>query len=263
MRYKLKKEYVKYLYVLLALVLAVACIFVFKKKDGSKETSSSQVIESTSALFTQDEFKKYKDINEDYIGNIIFESSLINEPVVYSSTNSYYLRRDINKNKATAGTVYMDDRNTIDDQNVILYGHHFSNKSKKYEGYEDGKRPMFSELDNLLEEENYEENKTVYLFLESEIREYVVVSVYEVPLTQDDDDNYVYVTDGYEYYFTSYTQDEFDTYKKTVKSKECYDTHEDFTIDDTLLTLQTCVKNRKDLREIVLCKLVNTKSYEK
>lgn len=44
---------------------------------------------------------------------------------------------------------------------------------------------------------------------------------------------------------------------KTIEIKEFYHIDEDLTIDDRWLTLQTCVRNRDDLRLIVLAKEVN------
>lgn len=213
-------------------------------------------------LFTKEQYQEYKTINNDYIGQIIFESGIINEPVVYSSINSYYLRRNINKEYSIQGTIYLDDRNTLNNQNLIIYGHYTEPGFTNYKEYIEGVRPMFSNLDLLLDKENYEENKTIYLFLEDEVREYVVASVYYCPLYKDEEGKYTYVTDGYDFYYTNYSFDEFDTYSSTIKSNQRYNTDVKFNNYDKFLTLQTCVNGREDLREIVLCKEVGVDNYK-
>ena len=43
----------------------------------------------------------------------------------------------------------------------------------------------------------------------------------------------------------------------TVKSKSMYDTNQDITENDTILTLSTCDYTRKNGRFVVQCKLIN------
>ena len=179
----------------------------------------------------------------------------------YSSTNGYYLRRNINKLDSIQGTIYLDDRNTIDDQNLIIYGHFTEPGFTNYEGYDPNIRPMFTNLDLLLDKDNYDSNKVVYLFLKDEVRVYEVASVYLCPLYKDETDAYVYTYDGYEYYITNYTDDEFLKYKETVLASQRYSTDIELSNTDKYLTLQTCVENRPDLREIVLCKEISISKY--
>ena len=113
----------------------------------------------------------------------------------------------------------------------------------------------FTPLAQLLQQENYEANKTVYLLLENEVREYVICSVYYTDLISSDG---VYYTQYEEQYnLADFYEDYFSTYHDRVKSKQLYETGEDFSYADHLLTLQTCVENRPDQREIIVCRQVN------
>ena len=98
--------------------------------------------------------------------------------------------------------------------------------------------------------------------MEDEIRTYEIVAVYNCPLIQDEEGNYSYVEDGYEYYITNYSLDEFNEYKNIIEKAMLYDTKQDYSYDDKFLTLQTCVEGRKDIREIVLCKQIKVESIE-
>ena len=258
------------------IILLLLCIslgfYILFKTDTKKEdeiiiddnpTIDEQIeVKQTFPYFSKEEFNSYKDINDDYIGQVIFKSGIINEPVVYSKTYAYYLRRNLKEEYSIQGTIYLDDRNTLDDQNLILYGHYTREEFTDYEEYIPGVRPRFSNLELLLDEDNYIDNKEVYLYLEDEIRTYEIVAVYNCPLIQDEEGNYSYVEDGYEYYITNYSLDEFNEYKNIIEKAMLYDTKQDYSYDDKFLTLQTCVEGRKDIREIVLCKQIKVESIE-
>ena len=75
-------------------------------------------------------FNERKAINSDYIGELKIEG-LLNEYVVQTVDNEYYLHKNFNKEEYSSGSVYMDYRNTMDDQNLILYGHYvYKDESK-------------------------------------------------------------------------------------------------------------------------------------
>ncbi|MFQ8840004.1 MAG: class B sortase [Clostridium fessum] len=55
----------------------------------------------------------------------------INYPVVQGKDNDYYLHRDLNGQKSTAGTIFLDyaDRADFSSLHNVLYGHHMKNGS--------------------------------------------------------------------------------------------------------------------------------------
>ena len=69
------------------------------------------------------------------------------------------------------GSVFMDYRNDLDDENIIIYGHHFSPP------FDPSRTRAFTPLELLMEEENYADNNKITLILDNEIREYVVAAV--------------------------------------------------------------------------------------
>ena len=75
----------------------------------------------------------------------------------------------------------MDYRNTLDDQNLIIYGHHYARD------YDPSGSKQFSALDILLDEENYGDNKSLELILDNEIRRYEVAAVFVIDILDDDE----------------------------------------------------------------------------
>lgn len=212
-----------------------------------------------------------KNINPDYVGEIVFDSNLINKPFVqakdvydhngnlyhfynedgslvenvdgytgndvYIWTNWKDMSYDYN---IEGGSVFMDYRNELDDQNIIIYGHHFSEAG----GNDPDRIKAFTPIEKLMDEDNYSNNKTLKLILDNETRSYELVGVYKFDIN---DSKY---TDNLQYYRREYNYDEFEdirddnyyqNYINTFNEVKLYDTGIKLTTDDRTLTLQTCI----------------------
>lgn len=227
-------------------------IVLLMNLTGCAEIKSTPVLTAFGKVFTEEKMndvhqqlihhrrsikhQSLREINDDFVG-IVRIGNLIEEKVVQSDDNKEYLRLDFEKNYYRKGTVFMDYRNTLDDQNIILYGH--------YVYYDE--TSMFSPLHQLKEEENYEANQWIELELENEIRTYQIVAVFyydlEAVMPQ--------------YFHTVYSEDVFAKYLQDIQNAEFYDTGADISSESRLLSLQTCVRNRDDLRLIVLAKQID------
>ena len=142
------------------------------------------------------------------------------------------------------GTVFMDPYNTLDDQNLVLYGHYV------YPSYEPSMTHMFTPLHLLKDEKNYEENRFIDLIFENEIRRYEVAHVYYARLYDDEN----ILEEGMEYMYTSFDSEGLEYYLKRVKEEEFYNTGVEISADDRFLTLQTCVEDHDELRLIIVAK---------
>lgn len=180
-------------------------------------------------LNRQKYLNELKEVNDDFVG-ILRVSSIIEELVVHSSDNNEYLRLNFEKEYHRYGTIFMDYRNTLDDQNIIMYGHYVY-----YD--EDG---MFTELHLLKDQENYEEHQYIELETMEGIRQYQVAAVFYYDLNADYP----------QYYQTHYSN--IGDYLEDIEITQFYDTGIEITNKSKLLTLQTCVRNRDDLRLIVV-----------
>jgi len=222
-----------------------------EKKETKKEDSNIKEI-----------WNANKAINSDYVGQLVFESGLINLPVVQGTDNNTYFRKNWETmSHDEEGSIFMDYRNEPDDQNTIIYGHYV------YPSYEIdnlGRKKalgdrMFTPLSKLVDETNYKANKYVDLYLENEVIRYEVAVVYYCEM--DPENNYDTPVENMYYMITNYDEEYFETYKKTIYEKALYDTGVDIKYDDKLLTLQTCVENHDELLEIVVCKEISREAY--
>lgn len=195
------------------------------------------------------EYEEDKQINDEIVGVLYFNSGIIHQPVVYDPTNNKYLRTDWRTmNYDPVGTAFMDFRNDLsaDDQNTIIYGHYV------YESYSSDRTLMFTPLELFRDEKNYEENKYLVFVGEDEIRYYEVAVAFDCPLITID--GLQYTLDDLQYNLIDYDSDYFTTYKNTLKEYAFYDTGIDLEQDDYLLTLQTCVEGQTDHRLVIIAR---------
>ena len=227
-----------------------------------------------------------KSLNSDYLGQIVFDSGLadlaivqaddvyqedgtmyefytqdgirVNDPEDYSG-NDVYIWSDWKSHDydgyAKDGAVFMDYRNSLSDQNLILYGHHIARDFDRNGDKE------FTPLDLLLQEENLEKNRLLKLILEHEIREYEVARVFLID-TYDEDQVQIVRTDfGHD---LSGADDPafFENYLTLIDSLEEYEIPGKLSASDRFLTLVTCIEHQPRYREIVLCKETGVECYE-
>ena len=277
--------------VLVLLVLLTAIFLVFNSFFRKAEPVGEEtVIEETRSNPMDPELRSMwlnnRQINEDYVGQIVFDSGLIDLPFVqakdvYKSDGSLYSFYDEEGNivedagshtgndvyiwtdwktgkyglSGEGGSVFMDYRNYLKDQNIILYGHHFARD------YDPSGSKQFSPLDELLFEENYEENKYLKLILDNEIRSYVVTSVITIDI-EDEYESQIIRTDMNEDFSGNREPRFFREFIEYMKKISRYDTGESLSDDDRILTLITCLEHQPQYRQIVVCKEVSDEIYD-
>jgi len=254
---------------LILVVGIVAAIFIVVNPLKKVEEPKQQEVIVEPEKKEDDKLTKYKKlwkenkaINSDYLGQLVFESGLIDQPVLQGSDNDIYFRSNWKDMSYDAeGSVFMDYRNEPDDQNLIIYGHYVY---PEYEINTLGREKalgdrMFTPLVKLKDQANYEANKYVDLYLENEVIRYEVAVVYHCIL--DPEVGYVSPIKGMYYFSTNYSEEGFEEYKNTIYDAAFYQTGVDINYNDKLLTLQTCVEGHDELLEIVVCKEISRTAY--
>ena len=105
-----------------------------------------------------------KTINEDIIGWLTVDNTKIDYPIVQTNNNEYYLNHNLDREYSSAGWIFMDSKNKLDDQNLIIYGHHRRDGS------------MFGSIDSLI---NKNDAGQIKLILENNTFYYNIFSLYK------------------------------------------------------------------------------------
>lgn len=193
--------------------------------------------------------KKYENLyreNNDYVGWIKIEDTLIDYPVMHTPNDSengeYYIHRDFDKKYSAAGTLFIDAHSTINPvtDNIIIYGHNMNSGT------------MFHDIVNYQDASFYEHHKTFTFDTIHEDGTYEVVAAFYSEILPEDSTEFKY----YEF-VNAGSEEEFMEYIHNIKKMSVIDTGVEVEYGDSLVTLSTCAYHVKDGRFAVIAKKLN------
>ena len=164
-------------------------------------------------------FDELKQKNIDTVAWLTVNGTNINYPVVKGPDNSWYLNHSYDGSWNEAGWVFMDYRNTLnEDKNTIIYAHARLDKT------------MFGSLKSVIDDSwlNDTSNYVVKLSTANENTLWQVFSVYRIPTTSD-----YLITDFY-------TDEEFKDFTDTLINRSVHNFNTSVNSSDRILTLSTC-----------------------
>lgn len=173
-------------------------------------------------------------VNNDSAGWLMVEGTDISLPIVYSKQELFYLRRDFDKKKNVAGTVFMDFQNNKDfaDTNTMVFGHNMKNGS------------MFSPLQDFLKEDFFQANKFIYVSTPERAYKYEIFAVYQTTPSRAP---YMPGTLGGE---------KLNQLLAIIDALSLFKREAAINEEDKILTLATCGYNFKNARALIHAKLV-------
>lgn len=126
--------------------------FTAKQAENKIEEVTKKVVENTHDYPDVKEIKKTT--NQDVVGWIRVPNTNIDEPILQSSDNDYYLNHSLTKEELDIGSIFLDSKadNNYKDNLNFVFGHNT---------YLDNK---FTQLRKFSDEEFNKTNKTFYIF---------------------------------------------------------------------------------------------------
>ena len=231
------------------------------KKQQEMHTSISVITQSTTPppeteetttetepppLVVLDSMTELLNENPDVAGWITVDDTKIDNVVLQTDNNEYYLDKDFYGNRNIAGQIYIDYRCVANDydknqsDNLIIYGHNQADQTmfgtlkkdntKNFDFYLD--HPTFK-FSNLYEEYTY---KIVAMFV-------VEVEPYQ---TRDG------VVFDYHNYVNFNKNRTFSDFKENILARTAVNTGVDFNEDDKFITLSTCSNEFEPSRFVVI-----------
>ena len=196
-----------------------------------KEQEEKKVIEISKKDETKydlDYFRNYYS-NNDIIGSIKIDGTKINNLIVKTTNNKYYLNHSLKKEYDERGSIFLDYRTDLNSKQLNIYGHN----SNVYD-------LPFKELEKYLHQDFYNSHKYVEIWNGQEIIYYEIFSVQ-------------IVTNDYEHMnlFPNNLEPHLNKLNESI-----YDTGIKATKDDQILVLLTCSYNPKNSLIIVNSKKV-------
>lgn len=180
------------------------------------------------------DFVALKSANEDFVGWFMIPGTDISYPVVQGQDNSFYLKHIFDGSYGTVGTLFMDCRNVIlEDENTMIHGHNFHQYGA-----------MFSKLIYYEKQEYYSEHPVMYYLTQEGGYAIEIFSVYEAS------------TSDAIYTFTFSTDKEYKAFLDHVTEKSAIRTDVKVTAQDKVMTLSTCSNKDSNGRFVVVGKIV-------
>ena len=188
----IKRAVIAIIAILLSGVIAVCGYMVISDTQEESETIKeyeemrelAQFPENIQEIPTSEplplmDFTALREKNEEIIGWIKLDETMIDYPIVQGSNNSYYLSRSAEKRSSKSGAIFLDYRAEKDFSNFssVIYGHNMKAGT------------MFGGLEKFKDEDYFKSHETGYLYTLGKTWKLQVVSV---AVTQPDSEYYKY-----------------------------------------------------------------------
>ena len=196
---------------------------------------------------------KYVDLyeaNSDIIGWITVDGTKIDYPVMQTQDDpEFYLRRNFQKEHATAGVPFMDASSDIfvPTSNFLIYGHNMKNGT------------MFHDMLKYKDKSFYQEHKTFRFdtIYKGGQGTYEIIEAGYSKIYPEDSDAFKY------YQYAGITsRSDFNEYLKGVKELSEYNTGVSAEYGDQLVTLSTCAYHEKNGRFFIVGKRTDAKQVK-
>lgn len=176
------------------------------------------------------DFEALREKNEQVVGWITCENTVVNYPIVQGADNDYYVDHMIDGAVNASGCIFLDCRNERDfsDSHSVIYGHHMQNGT------------MFALLEEFRSQEFYESHPR---FLLVTPEKNFVVRIFAGYVAAIDED-------AWDVDFNS--RESFERWIGECMGKSCLTTDIIPTADDRVLTMSTCSNEFQDARFVLL-----------
>lgn len=210
---------------LVMLIVSILTFYIYKYNNTLKSkiinSNTIEVNYEINKIDYEEELNKVRNKynNNDIVGILSNSDDTLNEIVMQSTDNDYYLEHTVYHESNWRGQTFLDYRNDINNSDkLIIYGHN----SNYY-------NLPFKVLENYYNKSYYDENKYLYLQTNLNKYKYEIFSVY------------VEVSD-WDYYnkMKFNTKDEYYNHILKLKNKSMYDTNVLVNENDKILIIQTC-----------------------
>ncbi len=165
------------------------------------------------------DFEKLKSINSDVVAWIKIDGTTINYPVMKTTDNNYYLKKNFYKEYDVCGSLFLDYKSNLTDKNIVIYGHNIK------------RGIMFADLENIANGK-LGDNINIELYMPDRKMNFQVFSSYDI----DPEDYSIN---------TSIAENELDEFKTTLKTRSSMDFESECDYTNQILTLSTCDRTGK------------------
>ena len=186
---------------------------------------------------------EFQQENPDIKGWIEIEETNINYPLLQTTDNEYYLNHNYKKEDSKSGSIFINSNCDIknENSNIIIYGHYMKNGE------------MFNNLHKYQDKTFYEQHPIIKITTEEREMKYQVVCVFKAKVFYQNEKNvFRYYT-----YYDFENESQYNEYIDNCKAMQLYDTGNNASYGEQLVTLVTCEYSQSNGRIVVVAKRIN------
>lgn len=164
--------------IIISIIISSYCLMLIIKDMKEEEKNESDLIELENTVIEEKENNKIidwnnlKSINEDIVAWIEIENTTVNYPIL-KDNNLYYLKHNFNKKYNSNGSIFTLNKDFIQDDEVVIYGHNMRNKT------------MFSILGNYLNTNFLKEHQIIKIYTENKNYIATIFSCYSIGVNEE------------------------------------------------------------------------------
>ena len=210
-----------------------ASLEISEQGDDPEELPQRESLYAQPRQISMD-FTELQKINGDIIGWLYAEGTKIDNPVVLTDNNTYYLNHLYSGEVNGSGSLFADFRNHRDfsDKNTVIYGHHMRNGS------------MFGSIEEYRSQDFYESAPTMMLYTPE--GDYLI----ELISGTDESGNDQFVKFEFE------NDKEFEEYIDSFRERSTFKSDVEVRPQDKLISLCTCTYVFNNARYMLIGRLV-------
>ncbi|MGN7477126.1 class B sortase [Solibacillus silvestris] len=222
----------------LSLIAMIICATIIIRHYFSYHEVTGQ-LEEAKQMMAKDKLSTLQQQNANIIGWLALENSRLDNPVLQTSDNDFYLKHNYLDEKSRGGSIFADFRNEVmEDRHTIFYGHVLRN------GTMFGNLPKFRE-------QAYAEAHPVFYY-ETNDKKYAlhVFAAYET-------------TTEFYYIETEFTDETYAQFLSEIQQRSDIEMSVQMTVADKMATFSTCTTSQNDKeRFVVHVKIVELEKQE-
>ncbi len=210
--------------------------------NTKKKPANHDYVTASDGKRILEEYAELYNTNQDFIGWLEIEGTVINYPVMYTPHDEeYYINRDFYGKSSSNGTLFVDADCTFNpvSDNIIIYGHNKSNGS------------MFSGLLNYRNKDFYRNNRIIRFDTIYGKGSYEIIAVFYSRVYRKSDNVFKFYN-----FIDAASKEEFDTFIRNIKALSIHDTGVEAEYGDKLITLCTCTNEGNNGRFVLVAKKV-------
>ena len=225
----------------LVFVFAVVAVIlvIWNSSKSNNQKNSTTIPQVTKPQFVSDRLKERYKYNSDVVGWLTVPGTDIDEEVLQSTDNDYYLRKTIDKEKSVWGCYFVDYKCNVKSRKelsrvTVVYGHSLKD-------YSDGKK--FTQLKRYNDINFLKQNQVITFSLLYEKLQFKIFAISKMPIT-------------FNYIESEPSDEQFgQVLAKLYENKVHFFDDIQVDKDDNILLLQTCTSDM-NYRYIVAAKLI-------